>query len=142
MDKTGLSRLFQSLKVVRRRKGKLVVLLALVLVFSMPVVNISSSIEQITQQPEELFSMAEEPETGAVEFTEHGSKTYLGANKWRYRSSVGETNTWNGSHYLRYDYDLENKQVSIGRLTFTHGPNGVISVSHSGSGSMIGELKW
>lgn len=103
--------------------------------------NEVSSFPRHTDRPINSRSLLSQ-EVGTVVFTEHGFKEYLGDGVWRYRSSVGETNTWNGSHYVKYVYDPDNKQVSIGKLTFTHGPNGVISVSHSETGSMIGALRW
>jgi len=108
---------------------RIVILAAVVfvsLVYMTPLVATVPFTQASHIEIQERSQLAQESEV--IILTEHGSKTYLGGNQWRYRSSVGEANAWNGTHYIRYVYDLENKQVTIGKITFRHGPNGIISV--------------
>lgn len=44
---------------------------------------------------------------------EHGTKTYLGSNIWSYSTFLGESNTWNGSHYASYLYDELTHSVNF-----------------------------
>lgn len=79
---------------------------------------------------------------GFLNYTERGVNEYLGDGTWKYTSSIGETNTWNGTHWVRYIYNYAGRWAKIGKLKFTHGENGVISVEHESGGFMIDKLKW
>jgi len=81
-------------------------------------------------------------DTWDTQLEAHGTTVNNHNGTYTYTSSVGESNAWNGTHWVRYMYDAESKQVQIGNLTFTHGTNGVISINHTGSGFAIERLKW
>lgn len=78
---------------------------------------------------------------GSVVYTQHGSKTYLGNDRWLYRSSIGKKNTWNGAEWVRWIYDPDDKSVKVGNLTISHNPDGALTLTGD-SGIIVGRLAW
>ena len=65
---------------------------------------------------------ASDIEAGFTNRTEHGTKTFLGwmdeaqtIGKWSYQTRVGETNTWNGTHYEPYIWNETTNTVTFAK---------------------------
>jgi hypothetical protein len=86
------------------------------LVYMMPIVITAPTFTQVSSgiEYQEQAQLAQEPQ---VVLTEHGSKTYLGGNQWRYRSSIGERNTWDGEEYVPYIWNPDLRSVEYAGLT-------------------------
>ena len=120
-------------------KSKKTIIIVLLIIFIMPIFS-SSSMPQTRIDIQEDFTLADF-EIGSVVYTEHGSKTYLGSDRWQYRSSIGEANTWNGTHWVRWIYNNAEKSVKVGNLTISHNPNGALTITGD-SGIIVGRLSW
>lgn len=102
----------------------------------------SSTTQIIVTQPSiEKDFISSDIETGSIVYTEHGSKTYLGNDRWRYRTAIGEANTWNGTHWVRWIYNQAAKSVKVGNLTISHNLNGALTITGD-SGITVGRLAW
>ena len=75
------------------------------------------------------------------EFTSNGIIQDVGNGLFRFIGSIGERNTWNGTHWVRYMYDPFNWLVKIGNLTISHLSGGALSIEGDG-GSKVGKLSW
>lgn len=93
------------------------------------------------QNIKEGFTVANELEEGQVILTKHGQKEYLGSNQWSYSTQMGITNTWNGSHYVKWFYNQTAKSVQIGNTTIFHNAGGGLTIEGE-SGIKVGLMKW
>ena len=86
-------------------------------------------------------TLSDEAEIGSVVLTEFGKRVYLGSNQWSYFTQMGLSNTWNGTHWVRWIYNQTAKSVRIGNVTLTHLQGGSLQMTTE-SGLTIGRLKW
>jgi hypothetical protein len=84
----------------------------------------------------------EEPPTQVgITYNEHGYTTDNGDGTFTAYSTVGEQNTWNGTHWVRYIYNQAERYVKIGNTTIYHNAGGGLSIE-TDSGFTVGSIKW
>jgi hypothetical protein len=81
------------------------------------------------------------PTQNNVSYTQHGKSVDNGDGTFTYSTSLGEQNVWNGTHWVRYQYDPVLKTVKVGNLTISHNVGGSLRID-SNSGLSIGVMKW
>lgn len=85
--------------------------------------------------------VSDEPVIGSVVYTQFGYTTYLGDGRYSYSSVMGMENTWDGSRFVKWFYNPDDKSLKIGSVRFTHLPGGSLRLEGD-AGTIIDSLKW
>ena len=122
-------------------KKRLVLLFAFAIVLVVTSFSANGNEVSYMLRPIDDSTSSDEVEIGSVVLTEFGKQVYLGSNQWSYFTQMGLSNTWNGTHWVRWIYNQTTKSIQIRNVTISHNQGGSITIEGE-SGIKIGYMKW